>query len=263
VTESSPSVQTCRLSVVRDAQRSAASRSWHKSTRQSRAIYAHNIYNQQFEKPTHLISTRAIPTLYGVLPRLHNHSHQSRDNAVQTVSSTKSTWKHFKSFHSPLLSLTCPSSCATLTHGVSRFRFSPPIITNTIVAIEPRSPHIPLQPIYHLSRIYTASIVLPVWLNKSLAVGSYSLNRLDCPATFSFLLFLQSFESKLPGATAHPVRFASEAPPKHKLSQTLVNPSSRSSTSRSRNPIVVDIRSHSIKNRVESFESRSFGRVLF
>ena len=49
VTESSPSVQTCRLSVARDVQGSVASRSRHKSTQQSRAIYPNNLYNQPSE----------------------------------------------------------------------------------------------------------------------------------------------------------------------------------------------------------------------
>ena len=101
--------------------------------------------------------------------------------------STKSTWKPFKSSHSTLLSLTCRSSCATLTYGVSRFQPSPPILTNAVVvAIEPRSPHSPVQPIDNLSRIYTVSIALPVWLHKSHAVGSYSFNRLDYLAIFRF-----------------------------------------------------------------------------
>ncbi len=71
VTELSPSVQTCRLSVVRDVQRSVASRSRHKSTQQSRAIYAHNIYNLPFDL-IQLSTPWAIPTLYGVLPSADN-----------------------------------------------------------------------------------------------------------------------------------------------------------------------------------------------
>jgi hypothetical protein len=46
VTESSPSVQICRLSVVRHVQRSVASRSQHNSTHQSaEPSNAHNLYN--------------------------------------------------------------------------------------------------------------------------------------------------------------------------------------------------------------------------
>jgi hypothetical protein len=163
VTESSPSAQTCRLSVVRDAQRSAASRSRHNSTRQSRAIYAHNIYNLPFGFGAHAFvpqpasTTRVIPTLYGVLPTVlqprifrfaaTNHAATRRPDRVRY----RILVETLRVSPFPVLNLPRRTSCATLTHGVSRFRFSPPIFINTIaVAIEQRSPRTLLRPIYLL-----------------------------------------------------------------------------------------------------------------
>jgi hypothetical protein len=61
VTESSPSVQTCRLSVVRDVQRSVASRSRHNSTHQSaEPSNAHNLYNPPLSL-VHLQTRGLIP----------------------------------------------------------------------------------------------------------------------------------------------------------------------------------------------------------
>jgi hypothetical protein len=63
VTESSPSVQTCRLSVVRDVQRSVASRSRHNSTgthQSAEPSNAHNLYNPPLSL-VHLQTRGLIP----------------------------------------------------------------------------------------------------------------------------------------------------------------------------------------------------------
>jgi hypothetical protein len=150
-------------------------------------------------------TTRVIPTLYGVLPTIlqprifrfaaTNHAATRRPDRIRYQILIET----LRVSPFPVLNLPRRTSCATPTHGVSRFRFSPPIIIDTIaVAIEPRSPHTHLKPIYHLSRVYKASIVLLVWLNKSLSVGSYSLNRFDCPATLSLLYFYKASSQNCP-----------------------------------------------------------------
>jgi hypothetical protein len=78
VTESSPSVQTCRLSVVTDVQRSVASRSRHNSTGTQ---YRYTTIRRAIKRSQSLQSTTifhtsanswAHPTLYGVLPSADN-----------------------------------------------------------------------------------------------------------------------------------------------------------------------------------------------
>ena len=75
---------------------------------------------------THLISTRAIPTLYGVLPTVLQPRifRFAATNPASTQSRPCPTYtnpvKTLPVFPFPVLSLPCRTSCEIPTHGVSR-----------------------------------------------------------------------------------------------------------------------------------------------